>query len=142
MGEKGTLGWVSYDPVGDVNIVTPGRPGLEDTAMKQVSYMERTDLGGIDMNAGNRQMNAKGQKVDMKLDQAMMAKFRRGDFTGLTPVIYSITPIANIRPMLGLAPESVGSPLATVPGLDPAFIRRKEVWSRTFRPSVDFTILR
>ena len=62
--------------------------------------------GGIDMNAQKMQMNEKGQKIDMLFDQAMMAQFKRGDFSGLTPVIFNITPIANPSLLLGLNQEA------------------------------------
>ncbi|MBF0388363.1 MAG: hypothetical protein HQL20_11050 [Candidatus Omnitrophica bacterium] len=51
--------------------------------------------GGIELNARKMQMNEKGQKINMTFDAAMAEQFKRGDFTGLRPVIYRITPIAN-----------------------------------------------
>jgi hypothetical protein len=83
--------------------------------------------GGIDMNAQNMQMNAQGQKVDMTFDPAMIEQFKRGDFTGLTPVILNITPITNIRPLLGLAPEAVGTPSANADTVGKAIRREEEV---------------
>ena len=82
--------------------------------------------GGIDMNAQNMQMNEQGQKVDMQFDPAMIEQFKNGDFTGLTPVILNITPIANIKPLLGLAPESVGNEPADTAAIGEAVRRESE----------------
>jgi len=74
-------------------------------AVKPLDNTMLTTPGGIDMNAQKMQMNEKGQKIDMLFDQAMMAQFKRGDFSGLTPVIFNITPIANPSLLLGLDQE-------------------------------------
>jgi hypothetical protein len=79
------------------------------------------------MNAGNMTMNEQGQKVDMQFDPAMVEEFRRGDFSGVRPVILNITPITNIRPFLGLAPEAVGTPLADAGSVSSAVRRESEV---------------
>jgi hypothetical protein len=100
--------------------------------------------GGIDLNADNMSMNEQGQKIDMTFDPAMVDQFKRGDFTGLTPVILNITPITNIKPLLGLAsaiprdgeissslrldgPEAVGSPAADAQGIYEAVRREPEL---------------
>ncbi|MBF0485007.1 MAG: hypothetical protein HQL16_00680 [Candidatus Omnitrophica bacterium] len=62
--------------------------------------------GGIDMNAQKMQMNEKGQKIDITFDPATVEQFKRGDFTGLKPVIFNITPIANPLLLLGLNQEA------------------------------------
>ena len=44
----------------------------------------------------------------------MLEQFKHGDFTGVVPVILKITPIADVRPLFGLAPEAVGTSVARV----------------------------
>jgi hypothetical protein len=83
--------------------------------------------GGIDLNAGNMSMNEQGQEIDMQFDPATIEQFRSGDFTGLTPVILNITPITNIKPLLGLAPEAVGNESADAAGVGEAVRRESEV---------------
>jgi hypothetical protein len=83
--------------------------------------------GGIDMNSGNMQMNEQGQKVDMRFDPALIEQFKSGDFTGLTPVILNITPITNIKPLLGLAPKSIGNEPADTAAIGEAVRRESEV---------------
>ncbi len=61
--------------------------------------------GGIDLNSQNMQIDVDGQKIDIHWDPAMVAQFRQGDFSGVRPVIYRITPIVDIMPILGLAPR-------------------------------------
>ena len=63
-----------------------------------------TTNGGIDLNARNMAMDVSGEKLDIKFDQAMIEQFKRGDFSGVRPVIIQITPIANVLPLIGLAP--------------------------------------
>ncbi|MBF0522632.1 MAG: hypothetical protein HQL24_06210 [Candidatus Omnitrophica bacterium] len=60
--------------------------------------------GGIDLNAKNLQMNISkdGKGVEFKFDPKMVEQFKRGDFTGVVPVIIRITPISSPFPLLGL----------------------------------------
>ncbi|MEI7999380.1 MAG: hypothetical protein WCH62_07750, partial [Candidatus Omnitrophota bacterium] len=60
--------------------------------------------GGIDLNAKNMQMNVSGQKIDIRFNPALVEQFRRGDFSGVTPIIVNVTPIINPMPLLGLSP--------------------------------------
>jgi hypothetical protein len=92
--------------------LTPG-----DAAMK--------NPGGIDLNAQQMQLTEQGQKVDMTFDPTMLEQFKSGDFTGLTPVILNITPITNIKPLLGLAPELLGNEHAQADTVS-AVVRREE----------------
>ncbi len=92
-----------------------------------INYAMNNLNGGIDMDANKMNMSEKGGKIDMKFDPAMVAQFKRGDFTGIRPVIQSITPITNVRPLLGLAPEAVGAPLANAIGISEAVRREQEV---------------
>jgi hypothetical protein len=60
--------------------------------------------GGIDLNGNAMGLDVEksGKGVTMIFDAAMTARFRSGDFTGLTPVIIRITPIASPAAILGL----------------------------------------
>jgi phosphomannomutase len=107
---------------------------LKDSTEGVIAYLEanidramETMPGGIDLNSQNMQMNAQGQKIDMQFDPAMIEQFKSGDFSGLTPVILNITPITNIRPLLGLAPEAVGGASAEATGISKAVRRESEV---------------
>jgi len=48
-----------------------------------------------------------GKGVEMNVDAAMLAQFRRGDFTGIMPIIINITPITSALPILGMAASVV-----------------------------------
>jgi phosphoglucomutase len=65
--------------------------------------------GGIDLNgnAMGLDIEKSGRGVTMTFDPAMAEQLRRGDFTGLTPVIIQITPITSPAALLGL---EVGEP--------------------------------
>ena len=79
-----------------------------------VRSMEQSDLaqdtpaakvnGGIDMNGKKMTLDVarEGKGIEMKLDPAMVARFERGDFTGVVPVILKVTPIASPLPLLGM----------------------------------------
>jgi 6-phosphogluconolactonase/glucosamine-6-phosphate isomerase/deaminase len=60
--------------------------------------------GGIDLNAANMALaiSKDGQGVSVKFDPVLAAEFRRGDFSGIIPVILRITPIASALPVMGL----------------------------------------
>ncbi|MBF0522343.1 MAG: hypothetical protein HQL24_04715 [Candidatus Omnitrophica bacterium] len=60
--------------------------------------------GGIDLNAKNLDMNVskEGNGIEIKFDPAMVEQFKRGDFSGIVPVIIRITPIESPFPLLGL----------------------------------------
>jgi hypothetical protein len=64
--------------------------------------MAQTANGGIDLNAGNLQMEINGEKIDLKFDPAMVEQFQRGDFSGVAPVIIQITAIQNPMSLLGV----------------------------------------
>jgi hypothetical protein len=55
------------------------------------------DNGGIVLDAQKMQMDLhkEGKGVEMQFDAAQIAQFKRGDFAGLSPVINTITPLAN-----------------------------------------------
>jgi len=61
--------------------------------------------GGIDLNARNMGLDVRGEKTDVRFDKAIIGQFKRGDFSGVRPVIIKITPIADVMPLLGLKDE-------------------------------------
>jgi hypothetical protein len=64
------------------------------------SSKQTTDPGGIDLNALNMDLDVNGQSVHMRFNPAMIANFRRGDFSGVRPVIIRIRSIPNPWPTL------------------------------------------
>ncbi len=64
--------------------------------------------GGIDLNAANMglvvEKDVQGG-VKVTFDPAMIERIRRDGVQSVVPVIINITPIADIRPLLGLAPR-------------------------------------
>jgi len=60
--------------------------------------------GGIDLNSGNLKMESSGKKVDITFDPAMIAQFKRGDFSGVRIQILDVVPV-NLMPLLGLKEE-------------------------------------
>ena len=77
--------WTVEDHLGDL-----------DPAQKTVDAAAKTP-GGIDLNAGAMKMNEQGQAAGMNFDRAMITRFKSGDFSGLTPVVLKIAPIADIH---------------------------------------------
>jgi hypothetical protein len=127
-GDNGVLRLENTSKDGELILTLSGRMTFIDGKFVTVDSAETAEVpGGIDMNAGNMTMNEQGQKVDMQFDPAMVEEFRRGDFSGVRPVILNITPITNIRPFLGLAPEAVGTPLADAGSVSSAVRRESEV---------------
>ncbi len=60
--------------------------------------------GGIDLNSRTLNMESSGDKVNITFNQAMVAQFRRGDFSGVRIKILDVMPI-NLIPLLGLRKE-------------------------------------
>ncbi len=54
--------------------------------------MDRVIRGGIDLTARQMQMDVGGENIDIHFDAAMIEGFKRGDFSGVRPVIMKITP--------------------------------------------------
>ncbi len=80
----------------------------------KVKRVSNDAMGGIDLNAKNMVMDINGEKISIKFDAAMLAEFQRGDFSGVHPVIINITPIFDVRPMLGLGSRKEDEILAKV----------------------------
>jgi len=57
--------------------------------------------GGIDLNTNRMTLEQSGEKIQFNFNKAMIAQFRRGDFSGITPVIIRISPI-EISSLLGV----------------------------------------
>jgi hypothetical protein len=76
----------------------PGRD--HNKAMKAKPAVE----GGIDLDTTGMAttIRKEGDGVEMKFDAAMVAQIRKDGIQSLTPVIYKITPIADIGPILGM----------------------------------------
>jgi len=69
------------------------------------SHSDSAMNGGIDLNAKNMELgiNHLGGRLKMNFDPAMMAEFRKGNFTGVEGLILKIVPIESPLPFLGLA---------------------------------------
>ena len=64
--------------------------------------------GGIDLNSGHLKMEISGEKVNITFDPAMIAQFRRGDFSGVQIQILDVVPI-SLMPLLGLKEDETDS---------------------------------
>jgi hypothetical protein len=93
-----------YEPQGSVASQEPDEDF--DRAMGDVARPNVLNVnGGIDLDAKKLDLDVArsgGKGVEMRFDPAMLEDFRRGDFTGLTPVILNITPIVHPAAWLGL----------------------------------------
>ena len=69
--------------------------------------------GGINLNSSSLKMESEGQKVNITFNAAMIAQFRRGDFSGVRIKVLDVTPI-NLMPLLGLKEEETPGHLAQV----------------------------
>lgn len=60
--------------------------------------------GGIDLSTAGKNIGVRkeGNGVEMNIDAAMIARIKRDGIDSLTPVIYRITPVASIWPLMGL----------------------------------------
>jgi|GEM_PF-5947592 len=80
---------------------------LADPAMK-VSESDKTrfesDYGGIDLNANNINWKVRkdGKGVEMDIDPAMIERIRSVGIESLTPVIFRVTPVVSVWPLVGM----------------------------------------
>jgi hypothetical protein len=60
--------------------------------------------GGIDLNAQKMDLDVskEGAGAALTIDPAMAEEFRRGDFSGVVPIILKITPISGPAAVLGM----------------------------------------
>jgi len=65
-----------------------------------------TGPGGIDLNTSHMALSVQkeGQGVVMHVDPAMIERIKREGIDSLSPVIYRITPVKSIWPLVGLKP--------------------------------------
>ncbi|MBF0570264.1 MAG: hypothetical protein HQL12_00185 [Candidatus Omnitrophica bacterium] len=73
--------------------------------------------GGIDLNtSGGMQwkVSKDGKGVEMDIDPVMVARIRREGIESLSPVIFRITPITSVWPLMGLQTPVKGGTLAGV----------------------------
>ncbi len=75
--------------------------------------LAKSPEGGIDLNSRNLNMESEGQKVNIAFDPAMIAQFRRGDFSGVRIQILDVVPV-NLMPLLGLKEDEEPVQLAKV----------------------------
>ncbi len=85
----------------EIEINASGTIKFSDNAM---ATKNDDTKGGIDLNSKNMKIDVDGQKIDIRFDPAMIKQFQAGDFSGVRPVILNITPIVDMRPLLGLVP--------------------------------------
>jgi len=75
--------------------------------MSTVLFNGHSTPGGIDLNAKNMSLDITGNGIEMKFDPAMVAEFRRGNFSGIVANIIRITPIKSPLPMMGLETSQI-----------------------------------
>ncbi|MEI8011833.1 MAG: hypothetical protein WCI27_05045, partial [Candidatus Omnitrophota bacterium] len=77
---------------------------LHDAVEKSRLNEKPAVSGGIDINSNNMTLDVarEGAGVAMTLDPAMVARFERGDFSGVVPVILKVTPISSPMLLLGM----------------------------------------
>jgi hypothetical protein len=75
-------------------------PGKVNDEQHTDAAMGKGLRGGIDFNTTNA-LSATGDQANFQFDPAQLERFKSGDFTGLTPVITTITPVAGWAPILG-----------------------------------------
>ena len=90
-----------------VSITQPMLNGQNYSDNAQVSDFKSAvfEKGGIDLNTSNGMLwkiTKNGRGVEMDVDPAMIARVKREGIDGLSPVIYSVTPISSIWPLVGL----------------------------------------
>ena len=86
---------IGQDPQEFLNLIKSGViGGLSDKAQNEQTVMQ----GGIDLNgqAMGLDIEKSGRGITMTVDPAMADKLQKGDFTGLTPVIIKVTPMASL----------------------------------------------
>ena len=67
--------------------------------------------GGIDLASKHLNMESTGEKVNITFDPAMIAQFKRGDFSGVRIQILDVVPI-SLMPLLGLKEEELAVSVA------------------------------
>jgi len=58
--------------------------------------------GGIDLDAGKMTLTQTGDRFQVTFDEGMIGRFKKGDFSGVTPVIVRVAPLSDVASLLGL----------------------------------------
>jgi len=92
--------------------------GIRTGLIRGLSQVDNAALalnpkGGIDLNSRNLRMESTGEKINITFNPAMIAQFRRGDFSGVRIQILDVVPI-NLMPLLGLKEDEGSGQLAKV----------------------------
>ena len=78
----------------------------QEAFVKRVEALKTKDAamrhGGIDLDANKMRLTQTGDQAQMSFDEATMARFKQGDFTGINPVIVRVQPLTDISLLLGL----------------------------------------
>jgi len=69
--------------------------------LKETGDRAQINPGGVDLNSRNMDLDVSGEKVDVRFDKGLADQFRRGDFTGVRPVIFKIAPLASVLALMG-----------------------------------------
>jgi len=93
-GRKFQVKSVQYD-LGDAPIASIESAPANDDAM-----MDSPKHGGIDFNAGNLDLEQTGGSINMQIDNAMLQDFDPNAIGEITPLIISITPVADFMLLL------------------------------------------
>jgi len=95
---------IDTEHIKDLMDLLKGR--LADYAMNGSLATTPQNLGGIDLNTQGMdwKIGKDGRGVEMNVDPAMIERIRREGIDSLSPVIFRITPVASIWPLMGLEP--------------------------------------
>jgi len=95
-------------------IHSPKKPPIDPAMQSLAPVLQRQNIltrnGGIDLNTANMKTTdlKEGAGVVMTFDAAMAAEIRKDGLQSLTPVVYKITPIADIRSVFKNSLDSSG----------------------------------
>jgi hypothetical protein len=102
-----------YDVIADQHKFNAS-PAMTGNREAVVNVSPGPTRGGIDLNAQNMQMDVGGQKINIHFDHAMVEQFKRGDFSGVRPVVINITPIQRPLSLLDFGPAKEEESLVKV----------------------------
>ncbi len=86
--------------------MSPGLAKLQQEMFTAITGKEdkaATPNGGIDFNADKMGLAETGDSAEFAFDQTAAGRFGRGEFSGLNPVIIRMTPLSDVRPLLGIS---------------------------------------
>jgi hypothetical protein len=79
------------------------------SASGPISQTAPWERGGIDLNTSNGmqwKVSKDGKGVEMNVDSAMIARIQREGIDWLSPVIFKMTPVSSVWPLMGLQAPS------------------------------------